>query len=232
MLLQGTQVEHYRQEFSDNQITRLDSAIESKQIEPLTLHVNQHVPFKSAFIYQGDVHTLNQQEFQTLPRDQQMAVQKEINGNAARGFGFLYGTYKLDDRMNKDAHPILAKLFEQLNSDETLQKIRDITGVTSLVSANAQVTSYTPGQFLTRHNDVNEKEGRRIAYVISLTKQWHPDWGGLLQFFMGDGTPTQAYSPVFNSMMLFDVRHPHSVTYVTPFAQQPRLSITGWFLEK
>jgi len=28
-----------------------------------------------------------------------------------------------------------------------------------------------------------------------------------------------------------DVRHVHSVTFVTPFSTQPRLSLTGWFRE-
>ncbi len=38
--------------------------------------------------------------------------------------------------------------------------------------------------------------------------------------------------PAFNTMALFDIRHVHSVTYVTPFAKQPRLSLTGWFRTK
>ena len=75
-------------------------------------------------------------------------------------------------------------------------------------------------------------ERRRLAYVISFTRNWHPDWGGLLQFFEDDGTPRDAWAPMFNSMALFDVRHVHSVTFVAPFHGQPRLSLTGWFRAK
>ncbi|MFT4939017.1 MAG: SM-20-related protein [Paraglaciecola sp.] len=86
-----------------------------------------------------------------------------------------------------------------------------------------------PGHYLTRHNDVNPKKQRRVAYVLSLSKHWHPDWGGLLQFYQPDGTPKDAWAPQFNSMALFDVNHVHGVSYVAPFATQAKYSITGWF---
>ncbi|WP_338456665.1 2OG-Fe(II) oxygenase family protein [uncultured Alteromonas sp.] len=35
-------------------------------------------------------------------------------------------------------------------------------------------------------------------------------------------------TPEFNTLSLFDVKHIHSVTYVTPFAKQPRYALTGW----
>jgi len=53
-----------------------------------------------------------------------------------------------------------------------------------------------------------------------------------LQFFEDDGTPRDAWAPVFNSMTLFEVRHIHAVTFVAPFLKQPRLSLTGWFRAK
>jgi Rps23 Pro-64 3,4-dihydroxylase Tpa1-like proline 4-hydroxylase len=65
--------------------------------------------------------------------------------------------------------------------------------------------------------------------VFSATWGWHPDWGGLLQFYQEDGTPEDAWSPGFNTLSLFDTSYIHSVTYVTPFAQAPRLSLSGWF---
>ena len=87
----------------------------------------------------------------------------------------------------------------------------------------------TPGQFLTRHKDDITAEGRRIAYVMGFSKDWHPDWAGLLNFYEDDGSGRDFWIPAFNSLSLFDVRHVHSVSYVTPFAKQQRLSLTGWF---
>ncbi|PHS51455.1 hypothetical protein C7Y69_04575 [Alteromonas sp. KS69] len=63
---------------------------------------------------------------------------------------------------------------------------------------------------------------------MNLAPKWHPDWGGLLQYFEPDGTTTESWSPEFNTLSLFDVKHIHSVTYVTPFAKQPRYALTGW----
>jgi len=120
-------------------------------------------------------------------------------------------------------------VFVFMNSQEVLQLISEITGRTDLLSAESQFTRFTPGQFLTRHRDVAPEQERRLAYVLSLTKNWHPDWGGLLQFYQDDGTPRESWSPVFNSLTLFDIRHVHAVTYVAPYAGQPRLSLTGWF---
>ena len=123
----------------------------------------------------------------------------------------------------------LHQMFDFVNSDEMLSFISTITGQTDLTGADAQFTRYTSGQFLTRHKDDITREGRRIAYVMGFSEDWHPDWGGLLQFFENNGTPRDAWIPAFNSLSLFDVRHVHSVTYVTPFTRRPRLSLTGWF---
>jgi Rps23 Pro-64 3,4-dihydroxylase Tpa1-like proline 4-hydroxylase len=67
---------------------------------------------------------------------------------------------------------------------------------------------------------------------MNFSPQWHPDWGGMLQFFQDDGTPRDAWAPQFNSLVLFDVAHVHSVTFVAPFAKTPRFAVTGWFRTK
>jgi Rps23 Pro-64 3,4-dihydroxylase Tpa1-like proline 4-hydroxylase len=126
----------------------------------------------------------------------------------------------------------LHSVFEFLNSEEMLGFISEVTGQKDLKSASAQYTRYTPGHFLTRHRDDVTEEKRRIAYVLAFSKEWHPDWGGLLQFYEDDGTARDAWVPEFNSIALFDVRHVHSVSYVTPFTKQPRISLTGWFRAK
>ena len=113
-----------------------------------------------------------------------------------------------------------------------LSFISTVSGRNDLKSADAHFTRFTPGQFLTRHRDENTNEQRRLAYVLSLSKNWHPDWGGLLQFFEDDGTPRNAWVPQFNTLSLFDIRHVHSVTFIAPFALEPRLSVTGWFRAK
>ena len=55
---------------------------------------------------------------------------------------------------------------------------------------------------------------------------------GLLLFYEQNGTPRDAWAPGFNTVSMFDIRHIHAVTYVAPYALEPRLSLTGWFRGK
>ena len=126
----------------------------------------------------------------------------------------------------------LHEVFDYIGGEEVLSMIRKITSSNDITGAEPQYTRYTPGHFLTRHRDVVPGKGRRIAFVLGMTKDWHPDWGGLLQFYEENGTPRDAWTPRFNVLSIFDVSHIHAVTYVAPFAMVPRLSLTGWFVAK
>lgn len=153
------------------------------------------------------------------------ALQRELHEAASQGVGFLYEGHQL--RGSHD--PALRAILAAVNALETLERVRTLTGFGDITHADGQATRYRGGHFLTRHRDDLSGQARRVAYVLSLTARWHPDWGGLLQFFEDDGTPRDAWVPGWNVLSLFDVRHVHSVTYVAPFAGGPRLSVTGWF---
>ncbi len=152
-------------------------------------------------------------------------LQRELHEAASQGVGFLYEGHQL--RGSHD--PALRAILAAVNALETLERVRTLTGFGDITHADGQATRYRGGHFLTRHRDDLSGQARRVAYVLSLTARWHPDWGGLLQFFEDDGTPRDAWVPGWNVLSLFDVRHVHSVTYVAPFAGGPRLSVTGWF---
>jgi Rps23 Pro-64 3,4-dihydroxylase Tpa1-like proline 4-hydroxylase len=155
-----------------------------------------------------------------------------MHAAAAEGIGFFYSSYRLTASRRAAAVDALLRVHEMLdflNSDEMLAFVSRVTGRDDLRRADGQVTAYTPGHYLTRHRDQVDSEERRLAYVLGLTEEWHPDWGGLLQFYDDDGTPRDAWAPRYNSLALFDVRHVHAVKYVTPYARKPRLSLTGWF---
>jgi len=153
------------------------------------------------------------------------ALQRELHQAATQGVGFLYEGHQLAASQNLDLRAVLAAV----NAPETLAQVRALTGFQDITHADGQATRYRGGHFLTRHRDDIPGQARRVAYVLSLTERWHPDWGGLLQFFEDNGTPRDVWVPGWNVLSLFDVRHVHSVTYVAPFAGAPRLSITGWF---
>ena len=215
------------QEFAKNKRIRIDNILSDSARDKLYNVLSGEIAFDNAFLLNQQVRTASDQELNRLPMTQKQELQRELFKDAAKGYGFFYGTY----RITKEAgvHPVMREFYDWINSDEVLAKIKEVTGKSDILSANCQGTRYKVGDYLTRHNDVNTSEGREIAYVFNLTPNWHPDWGGLLQFFTQDGAPQESYSPKFNSLSLFDVTIPHSVTYVAPFAQQRRLAVTGWF---
>lgn len=153
---------------------------------------------------------------------------------AAGGFHFVYDRYLIVEAMKEGRDPdlLVHVALRFFNSPEFLAFIRDFTGDRELAMVGAQATRYLPGQFLRMHDDRHEEEARRYAYVLNLSRDWQPDWGGLLHFVDDDGGAREAFVPKFNSLSLFKVPAKHYVGLVAPWALQPRLSITGWWHAK
>jgi len=114
------------------------------------------------------------------------------------------------------------------NSEAFLGPMREITGEPRIAFADAQVTRYRRGHFLTAHDDGIEGKNRYFAYVLNLSPRWKIEWGGLLMFHGDDGHVAEAFLPNFNSLNLLKVPALHSVSQVSLFAGDDRLSITGW----
>jgi hypothetical protein len=114
------------------------------------------------------------------------------------------------------------------NSEAFLGPMREITGEPRIAFADAQVTRYRRGHFLTAHDDGIEGKNRYFAYVLNLSPRWTIEWGGLLMFDGDDGHVAEAFLPNFNSLNLLKVPALHSVSQVSLFAGDDRLAITGW----
>ena len=90
---------------------------------------------------------------------------------------------------------------------------------------------YSSGQFLGPHHDLNKG---KVGFVINLTKDWKPEYGGLLQFLTDDYKHvTKTILPEFNKITLFEIPEekgiPHCVSHVNPGVKVNRISYTGWF---
>lgn len=124
-------------------------------------------------------------------------------------------------------------LIEAMNMPDMLGLVRQVTGIAELIKADAQVTLFAPNHFLGWHTDANKGSGWRIAYVLNLApEEWHPNWGGYLQFFDDDGNIVCGWRPRFNVLNLFSVPCAHAVSYVPAFAPPGRVAITGWFRDR
>lgn len=221
--------------YAADERVRVSNILEPDIAERIRNVCSGDVPWEYLTYVDGKNIVIPAADFDRMSPATSNELHRSIGTAAREGIGFFYCGYKIDRQLaetDRDDLKFLHQVFDFLNGGEMLSFIRDVTGQEDIRSADAQYTRYVPGQFLTRHRDAHDEEQRRIAYVIAFSKAWHPDWGGLLQFFEDNGTPRDAWIPEFNSMSLFDIRHVHSVTYMTPFADEPCLSLTGWFRAK
>ena len=90
---------------------------------------------------------------------------------------------------------------------------------------------YTAGQFLGPHHDLNKG---KIGFILNLTKNWKPHYGGLLHMLEDDYTTIKkVILPTFNRLTVFHIpsQHgiPHFVSHVNPAVEFNRISYTGWF---
>ncbi len=164
-----------------------------------------------------------------MSADQAAALDEAVRQGARHGFQYRYESLRLPDgnaTPPDDASPIAA-FPRWMSSDPVRAIVRAVTGCADIGFADGQATAYAPGDFLTGHDDEVAGKRRRAAYVLGLTPTWRPEWGGLLLFHGADGA-LDGLAPGFNSIDLFAVPQPHSVSLVTPSAAYRRYAVTGW----
>ncbi|MEL6662400.1 MAG: 2OG-Fe(II) oxygenase family protein [Pseudomonadota bacterium] len=178
------------------------------------------------------VGRVNPAEIASWPEDTRKAFNQTLVESARKGDGFAYFSSTLDGSDGQGPLPPSAKAMgSELMDPALLAFINSLTGLTGDVSrVDASVTQFRPGHYLTRHTDKPQGQDRKLAFVWGLTPNWHPDWGGLLQFYQPDGSPNLAFAPGLNTLDLFSVEKIHAVTYVAPFAGGPRQAVSGWYL--
>lgn len=178
---------------------------------------------------QGD-RRLTGDQLRSLDGSQRAYLVDGIVEVARRQFQFSFFTDSLADALQRGDEGLLARFIRYMADDAFLSVMRQITGIPEVNRVYAQATMYAPGSFLLAHDDHVDAEDRRLAYVINLTRQWRPDWGGMLHFSRPDGSVSDTFFPHFNSMSVFAVPQTHFVSYVPPFAQGERQAITGWLI--
>ena len=232
MLNPKLDIDALAEQFRTDERVRVENVLDPLVAKRIQEYCLTEVPFELVHFRDGKNHSWGAKDVAGKTEAEMQEIQNAIWRDAQKGIGFQYAGYRMRRSVENSANEKLRYLhgvFDFLNGEEMLDLVSRVTKRDDLKSADAQFTRYTSGQFLTRHRDVVEGRGRKIAYVMGFNEAWHPDWGGLLQFYEEDGTPRDAWVPEFNCLNLFAIRHIHAVTYVTPFAGAPRLSLTGWF---
>ena len=167
-----------------------------------------------------------------LPAAQRAEFDLRVQADAAKGFQYLYETYPLYDKFHGGVlaaeAPVLAELFAALNSPAFLDPMRHLLDAPEISFADAQLTRYREGHFLTTHDDGVDGKNRVAAFVLTLSEGWQGDWGGVLEFQTRDGLVADRFVPRGNTLSLFKVPQPHEVTPVAAGVAAHRVSVTGW----
>jgi Rps23 Pro-64 3,4-dihydroxylase Tpa1-like proline 4-hydroxylase len=164
-----------------------------------------------------------------MTKEQLDNIRLAAYAGAQKGFQYLYENYPVYDAYHAGecASPF-DQLFDFLNSGAFLAFTRTVTGHRDITFADAQLTRFGPGDFLTVHNDDVDGKDRRAAFVLNMTPEWEADWGGILQFFDRHKHVEGGFTPCFNALNIFSIPKPHAVSQVSTFSRRARYSITGW----
>lgn len=180
----------------------------------------------------GDRHVdLPRPQLQQLGQARVNAIIAEAERAAGHGFQYLYENYPVTDieAAGQLTSRGLRSIYAAMNAAPVLDFVRAVTGA-AIDFCDMQATRYGPGHFLTIHHDEVPGKNRKLAYVLGLTDDWSPTWGGQLQFLdKRHASVTRAFVPKFNALSIFSVPAPHHVSQVATFAPASRVSLTGWF---
>ena len=220
-----------RQRFKKNGRIQIRDILSSDGAKLLSTTIRDHHKWNLVTNINGRHMDLDAAGMAKLSTDDLIRFRHEVHAQARENFQYLFSNYPLYDAYHKGSldNRVLQNLFAFINSKPMLTLVRHICADSSISFADAQLTRYEAGHFLTEHDDDVAGKNRRCAFVLNMTPYWRPDWGGLLQFFGKNNNIEEAFTPCFNALNIFRVPQKHSVSSVAPFANAPRLSVTGWF---
>lgn len=230
MINPSLDISELHRQFSEDGRIQIPDVLDPAVAERLFLCLDREVPWTLAYIDGEESVTVAHERLKNLDAHDGATIQQRIQHRARTRFQFMYNSYMMVEAYveKRNPHLPLHRFLEFLNTQPFLNFVRAVTGVADIIKADAQATRYISGHFLKRHDDTREEEGRQVAYVLSLTRDWEADWGGLLQFMDANGNVIETFMPRYNALNLFKVPMDHCVSYVTPYARRPRYSITGW----
>lgn len=219
-----------RASFDAQGYVHIPSVLPDDVARRIHLALASETPWNLVF-HDGEHHVdMSADQLAQLDQQQLGRLQQSIFARARRGFQYSYHSYPIFDAVQQGLNEghLLHELFAWLNSDEFVQFSRAATGFDDITFVDAQATRYSPGQFLTTHDDIQEGKNRRAAYIFNFTPEWRPDWGGYLQLLDESDNVRIGLAPTFNALNIIAIPQRHNVSFVTPFAGDPRFAVSGW----
>lgn len=229
-MLTRKQGEALAEQYRTNGLVRIAGFLSDAEAAELHAMLRGRDDWRRLFNSDDKVFEMDRSTQASLDADRRASLDEAVYAGARSEFQYRYETIRVPDDEEErlgSADP-LAKLALQLSGGETRDLFHRVTGATRIRFADAQATAFSPGDFLTGHDDDFAGKERLAAYVLSLTPTWRIEWGGLLIMHGEGDQPSQAFPPAMNVMTLFRVPQMHSVSEVSRAAAYRRYSITGW----
>lgn len=223
-----------REKFRERGRVEIRNFLRPEAVEHLREHLIERTDWTLVLNAGKNVYEIPSETFEALTPEQHVEMDRRVFAAAERGFQYRYESIRVpdEDQDRKTRGTSLDNFVRFMASKKVLSILGEVMGSHDLTFADGQATAFGSGHFLNRHDDDVDGKHRRAAYVFGLQPTWNVDWGGLLMFHGKDGNVEEAFTPAMGALRLFRVPTPHSVSYVTPFATQRRLSITGWLRTK
>lgn len=224
-------LEAYAAEFRARGMVQLQDLFAPDSAAALTELLTKQTPWRVTFIDNGKPVAYAPDGIQQIGKPAFEEKMRAVAERARANYGYRYHSYPMSQAQFQgwDAGHPLHEVTRFLNSKTYLDVGRAITGEERINKVEAMASLYAPGDFLTRHIDHGSAGERRAAYVIGMTPEWHPDWGGLLLFYNDRKDVMGGFTPRFNVVTIFSTAYEHAVTQVSSFAGAGRYSIAGWF---
>lgn len=184
--------------------------------------------WRQLFIGANGIVELDRPSRAAMDADALAALEQQVQERACLGFQYRYEGLRVPGPDEPAPGDALADFAGFMASPEPLAFLEAVIGHRGLAFGEGQATAYAPGDFLTCHDDGVPGRNRVAAFVLGMTPQWRPEWGGLLMFHADDDSTLDAHVPRFNTLDLFAVPQRHSVSFVSPSAPGRRLALTGW----
>jgi Rps23 Pro-64 3,4-dihydroxylase Tpa1-like proline 4-hydroxylase len=172
----------------------------------------------------------NKYEKKHIPQNDKINQAQIKNVNNAFGKDqFSYAFYRSMNGEKMNYHEFTLRKI--LNSTEFISILNEITNLNLTKLNTLFMSKYVSGNFLSTHSD---KGNGRLAFVINLSKNWKPQYGGNLHFLNEDRNEIiDTFVPGFNNLTIFYVPEntgiPHYVSHIAPNVKNQRFAISGWF---
>jgi SM-20-related protein len=225
MLNENLDIQKLSNEFRQKKRILIKNLLKPDYAEACRNSLISQTPWTLRFRHQGKSVEFTRQQFEQLTNEQKMQFSLDM-----AHFDFIHNRFAMHEMFQQNKHHDLHlyKVYQDLGSDDFLDFLRKVTGIPEIKKRGAMAACFGHGHFLKEHDDYQDGELRLCAYVLNMSEDWQPDWGGLLHFMDYDRNIVDTFVPVHNSLSLFAVPAKHFVSMVAPYAKHGRYSITGW----